>query len=130
MRIALLLTLTAALALPTASSAKRDKLTDEARLAKALNGLTPGKPQSCINLRDAQQTEAYGDSVLFGAGRKLVYRTDAKGCGGSNSDTFITRTFGSQLCRGDVIERADLRSGMRSGFCIAGDFTPYRALKK
>ena len=129
MRIAVLFTLAAALALPATSSAKRDRLTDEARLAQALSGLTPGKPQSCINLRDAQQTEAYGDSMLFTVGRKLIYRTDSKGCGNRGSDTFITRTFGSQLCRGDVIERADLASGMRSGFCIAGDFTPYKAVK-
>ena len=130
MRIALLFTLAAALALPTASSAKRDNLTDEARLAKALDGLTPGKPQSCINLREAQQTEAYGDSVLFTVGRKLVYKTESKGCGNRGSDTFVTRTIGTQLCRGDVIERVDLLSGMRSGFCIAGDFTPYKAVKQ
>ncbi len=126
MRFALLFTLAVTLAVPTATSAKRDKLTDEARLAKALDGLTPGKPQSCINLRDAQQTEAYGDSVLFSAGRRLTYRTDTKGCGNRGSDTFVTRTIGTQLCRGDVIERVDLISGMQSGFCIAGDFTPYK----
>ena len=34
-----------------------------------------------------------------------------------------------RLCRGDVITRTDLQSGFESGFCVAGDFTPYRTPK-
>jgi hypothetical protein len=129
MRLFLLAATIAGLALPAASSARRDTLTDEQRLAKALDGLTPGKAVSCIDLRDAPATEALGDALLFRASRKLVYKSDtAGGCGDhSIGETFITHTYGSRLCRGDVITTADLHSGFQTGFCIAGDFTPYRA---
>jgi hypothetical protein len=114
--------------LPAASSARRDSADAETRLAKALEGLTPGKAVSCIDLRDAQGTEAIGDALLFRASRKLVYRSDTSGGCGHQAfgDTFITHTWGSQLCKGDVVRRADLLNGFQSGFCITGNFTPYR----
>jgi hypothetical protein len=129
MRAILIVSLAVLAALPTASSAKRERLSDEERLTKALEGLTPGKPQSCISLREAQQTDAYGNDVLFTVGRRLVYRSSSKGCEKRHGEVFITRTYGTQLCRGDVLERADLMTGMQSGFCIAGNFTPYTRMK-
>ena len=129
MRTPILIALVAALTLPAASSAKREMLSDEARLEKALTGLTPGKPVSCIDLRDTQGTEAIGDTLIFRRSRNFIYRNDAPGCGGRFNEAFITRTFDNRLCRGDVVSRADLTSGFESGFCIAGSFTPYRAPK-
>ncbi len=115
-------------ALPAASSARKERLSDEAQLTKALDGLTPGKPVSCIDLRDARGTESIGDSILFRASRRLTYRNDPRGgCKASAfNETLITRTYGSQLCRGDVVRRADLTSGFETSACILGDFTPYR----
>ena len=127
MRTPILIALAAALTLPAASSAKREILSDEARLEKALTGLTPGKPVSCIDLRNTSGPEAIGDTLLFRTSRKLIYRNEAPGCKGRFDEAFITRTFGGRLCRGDVVSRADLRTGFESGFCIAGTFTPYRA---
>ncbi len=129
-----LLVLTASLlllGLPAASVARHDYANDEARLSKALSGLSPGKPQSCINLSDAQETEAIGKALIFRSGRKLLYRSDTSGgCGYQwPSDIFITQTFSNQLCRGDIVKRADLSSGFESGFCITGDFVPYRPNK-
>jgi hypothetical protein len=42
----------------------------------------------------------------------------------------IVKTFGSQYCRGDQAQSADLQSGMLTGSCALGDFTPYRAPPK
>ena len=127
MRTLTLMILAGVAILPAASSAKRDRLTDEQRLEKALTGLQPGKPVDCIELRDAQGTEAFGDTLLFRSGRRLIYRNDAPGCDGGFAETFVTRTHGTRLCRGDVITKVDLQSGFQHGFCIAKSFTPYRA---
>jgi hypothetical protein len=125
MRMAALLMIPLLFAVPAATEAKKDRLTDEQRLAKALDGMTPGKPRSCIRLRDARDTDAFGDTLIFRVSNREVYKTDGKGCGGRESDAFVTRTFGSELCRGDIVRRADLMSGFETGFCTVGPFTPY-----
>ena len=125
MRLAALMMIPLLLAVPAATQAKKDRLTDEQRLTKALDGLTPGKPRSCIRLRDAQGPDAYGDTLIFRVSPREVYKTEGKGCGGRESDAFITKTYGSDLCRGDVVRRADLLSGFETGFCTVGAFTPY-----
>lgn len=128
MRVLTLALLAGATLIAPASSAKRDRLTDAQRLEKALAGLEPGKPVDCIELRDARGTEAFGDTLLFRSGQKLVYRNEAPGCDSGLGETFVTRTHGTRLCRGDVITKVDLHTGFQSGFCIAKSFTPYRAV--
>lgn len=125
MRLAAFMMIPLLLAVPAATQAKKDRLTDEQRLTKVLDGMTPGKPRSCIRLRDAQGPDAYGDTLIFRVSRREIYRTEAKGCGGRDGDAFITRTYGSELCRGDILRRADLMAGFETGFCTVGPFTPY-----
>lgn len=100
-----------------------------ARLEKQLAGKTAGKPQSCIRLRDAQGTESIGEhTLLFRASRKLVYRTETRGsCRGVGQGyALVTRTFGADLCRGDMAHSTDLTSGSYGGHCSMGDFIPYK----
>ena len=125
MRLAALMMIPLLLAVPAATQAKKDRLTDEQRLTKVLDGMAPGKPRSCIRLRDAHGPDAYGDTLIFRVSAREVYKTEGKGCGGRESDAFITKTYGSDLCRGDVVRRADLLSGFETGFCTVGAFTPY-----
>jgi hypothetical protein len=131
MRRSILIAAILIVALPAASSARKERLSDEAQMAKALDGLTPGKPTSCIDLRDARGNESIGNSILFRANRTLIYRNDPRGgCRGSAfTETLVTRTYGSQLCRGDVIRRVDLTSGFEGSACILSDFVPYRKNK-
>ncbi len=128
MRTLVLISAIALMSLPMASSARRDTMTDEARLSKRLDGFSPGKAVHCIDLRDSQGTEAVGDAVIFTVSHKLFYKNDTHGGCGQRwpGEAFVTRSFGSRLCKGDVISRADLSLGFETGFCIAGDFTPYR----
>ncbi len=100
-----------------------------AELGKALAGKSAGKPQSCIRLRDTRSTQQIGDrTIMYEVSRKLTYRNDpVGGCFGlSRKDTLLTRTFGDELCRGDLVTPIDLISGSQSGSCILGDFVPYR----
>ncbi len=102
---------------------------ESARLETALAGLTPGKPQSCIRMRDAGSTESFGDNILlFKVGKKLIYKNETSGScrriGDGNA--LITRSFSGDFCRGDIARSADLVVGFESGSCAFGDFVPYR----
>jgi hypothetical protein len=117
-----------------ASSASRDAryAKEDARLEKELAGLTPGKPQNCIHLRDAYGTRSFENgkgTLIFRVSRKLVYRTDTNGsCNGIGRDrALVTHLFGSgQLCRGDIAHSADLVAGFTGGSCAMSDFIPYK----
>jgi hypothetical protein len=128
--ILILLPLLASCAMSTnAAYTERQAAAYTAELGKALAGKVAGKPQSCIYLRDARSTQQIGDkTIMYEVSRKLTYRNDPLGgCSGlGRQDTLVTRTFGNQLCRGDIITPVDLTSGMQSGACILGDFVPYR----
>lgn len=118
----------------SASSASRDArhAKEEARLQKELAGLTPGKPQHCIELRHTNGPRSFENgkgTLLFRVSRKLVYRTDTHGnCNGIGRDrALVTRIFGgSRLCRGDIAQSADLVAGFTTGSCAMGDFVPYK----
>jgi hypothetical protein len=104
---------------------------DEQKLAKALEGLTPQKPVSCIDDHRSGAVEAYGPTILYKVGRGLVYRSDtAGGCENlGRGDIFVTHTITGQLCRGDIAQTVDPTSRTQSGSCSLGTFTPYRKVK-
>lgn len=105
-----------------------------AKLEKALVGYTPGKPQSCVDLRDLTRPESYGDAtILYSTSSRLIYRNDVSGggCGGAGRDyIMVNEVFGSRLCRGDITRLVDRTSGFYAGSCSLGDFVPYRRAKK
>jgi hypothetical protein len=106
---------------------------EEARLAKALTGFTPGEPRNCVDSRDLRGPESFGDrTLIFRASRNLIYRTETSGsCKGvGRGDALVTRQFGSQLCKGDIARSADLVAGFQTGACAMGEFVPYRRDRK
>jgi hypothetical protein len=126
MKRILILSASVLLALPAVSATP--KMTDAQRLEKALAGRTAGKPQSCVQLRDLGGSEVIGDDILYRANHRIVYRNQSSGgCESARfGDALVTRIHSSRLCRGDVVRTADLRAGFESGFCVLGDFVPYR----
>ena len=99
------------------------------RLETALAGLTPGKAQSCIRMRDAQSVESFGDNVLlFKVGKKLAYKNETSGSCQRIGDgrALVTRSYSGDYCRGDIARSADLVAGFEAGSCAFGDFIPYR----
>lgn len=100
-----------------------------ADLDKALADKVAGEKVSCINREPQTNLTVISNNVLlYRVSKKLVYRNDLIGsCNGlTYGDTMIVRSFGSQLCRGDFTTTANLQTGMTSGACALGDFTPYR----
>jgi hypothetical protein len=114
---------------PPSQATLKYNANEAARLDKALAGLAPGKPQSCIPLREAQGTESFGNgTLLFRVSKKLVYRNETHGSCNQigNGRALVTRTYSSDLCRGDIGSAADLVAGFETGSCVMGDFVPYR----
>ncbi|MEG3176318.1 hypothetical protein U1872_08765 [Sphingomonas sp. RB3P16] len=124
----LLLGGTAALSADSKGYAARQAANDRVELDKQLAGLVPGKPQSCIDPIRYRDTTRVGDKILYKNGRNDVMVNDTGGgCFGlRRGDAIVTKTFGSQLCRGDIVTTVDLPMRIPSGSCSFGDFVPYK----
>ena len=110
-------------------AAARTAAKNAAELDKALAGLTPGKPQLCIDSHDQYATQRIGDTILYKVSRRKIFRADTNGgCFGLNrGDAIISQQYGSQLCAGDPIRTVDLASRIPSGVCTIRAFVPYTA---
>ena len=118
---------------PTSANTRDDneRARQEAKLAVALKGLTAGKPQNCISLRETQGTERVGDKIIYRVSHRRAYVTDTGGgCFGlERGDIIVTRTYSDRLCRGDIAQTFDPYVNIQSGSCAIGSFTPYVAAK-
>lgn len=106
----------------------REAAQDRVELDKQLAGLVPGKPQSCIEPYRLNDTSRVGDTILYKASRREIYRNDTSGgCFGlRRGDAIVTKSYTGQLCRGDIVQTVDLISHFPSGSCSFGEFVPYR----
>jgi hypothetical protein len=100
----------------------------EASLQKALAGLTPGKPESCVSLIQLEGSQIIDrNTILFRGRGGRIWRNDPPlGCPGlAPSRTIVTKTSTNQYCRGDIFEIVDPPLNMTYGACAFGDFIPY-----
>lgn len=102
---------------------------EQAKFASLTAGKVAGPPVSCLpTYRSNDMIVIDENTIAFrqGAGRVFINHMDG-GCmnirGGSN--TLVTRTTGSSLCRGDIAQVVDRLSSIPVGSCVFGDFTPY-----
>jgi len=117
----------------TAADARKPRQTPEEKLAARLKGFLPEKPVHCVDLQRLGSSEIIDrTAILYRSSGGLYYLNRPRG--GQSSlgwdDVLITRTFGSQLCDGDVIRLLDRSSRMERGFVILDEFIPYRRAKK
>ncbi len=75
--------------------AARQAADDRIDLGKALAGLVPGKPQSCIDPRRYRDSTRVGDKIVYRAGRRDVFVTDTGGerAGLRRGDAIVTKSF-------------------------------------
>ena len=102
----------------------------QAKLQQLLAGKVAGAPSSCIPRHRADDMVVISDDlVLYKDGSNRVYRQDfgGAGCSGLASGFYAmqTRSSSSNLCRGDIVQVVDVRSGMLRGACTFGDFVPF-----
>ena len=123
--VALLLASSAALSAD--SYRAREEAKDQADLARALAGFTPGKPTSCIGQYRISDTQRFGDKIIYKISSHEIYVNDTGGgCFGlRDGDAIVTHSYTGQLCRGDIVSTFDFTSRIGSGSCAFGDFIPY-----
>ena len=101
----------------------------QATYDKLLAGKTAGRPEKCLPLRSSNDMVVIDDdTILYRNGRTTYVNKPLGSCSllGRGSYALVTRSIGSQLCRGDIGTVTDMTSGMTVGSCAMGDFVPYR----
>ncbi|NIJ21739.1 hypothetical protein FHS95_003450 [Sphingomonas naasensis] len=111
----------------TTAGTEQNNAREQARLERTLAGLTPGEPVSCIRRDQFNEIRTFDGTILYVAGRNRLWRNDVVGgCPGlRRGDIVVTRSFGSQVCDGDIIQTRAPTGGFLSGSCSLGKFTPY-----
>jgi hypothetical protein len=123
----ILLTLAAAATL-AAPAAAAPRLHGEAELAKLTEGRTPGKPVDCIDLSRVRSSQIVdGTAIVYDAGGTLYVNRPRGGAESLTSwDVMVTKPFGNELCRPDVVQLLDSGSHFYKGSVFLGDFVPYK----
>ena len=111
-----------------ASAAIAQHADGEAALQKVLQGRVAGTPVSCLSLQTLGSSQNIdGTAIVYRTSGSRFYVNRSRGDASSidSDDILLTRTVGSQLCRGDVVDLLDRYSRTPKGFVILGDFVPY-----
>lgn len=114
----------------TAVSAK-PKLTPQERLDKMLDGREAGKPVSCISTYDSRDMTVLDKvGIVFRSGSTIYVNRPQNADQLDSDDILVTKTFGSQLCRLDIVHTVDRTGHFPTGFINLGDFVPYKKAPK
>lgn len=100
---------------------------EEAKIARQLAGMTPGKPQDCLPRDRYNGMEGYSTTILFIGGPKKIWRNELIGaCTGlSRDDLPVITSPSGRMCRGDRVETRSRIGGMMTSACALGSFVPY-----
>ena len=127
-RFALPALLVAALCATTTTATEQRALpSDQAKLERALKGLSPGSAQRCLSRDRVTELRGFESEILYVGGRNRVWRNHTVGtCNGlARGDVIVTNTIGRDYCSGDIVQTRDRIGGMITGSCSLGDFIPY-----
>ena len=99
-----------------------------AELAKLLQGRVAGPPVTCISLSQAQgQRVIDHTAIVFDLGPTIYVNYPRGGASPlSSDDILVTKTFGTQLCKMDIVRMVDRTGGFPKGFVSLGSFIPYK----
>ncbi len=111
-----------------ATTRDRERTAVDTKLEKALAGKVAGKPQTCLSVINARDSQTFDNgTILYKAGRNLSYRNDLNGCSQLSWNAYpVFDIRGSQICRGDIVRIVDRGGAGVMGACSVGDFVPYR----
>lgn len=92
-------------------------------------GKTAGPATDCLPLfRTNDMTVIDEQTLVFRDGRTTWVNHMRGSCSALDRAGYaiVNRTFGSQLCSGEIARVVDTNTGMTVGSCAYGDFVPYR----
>lgn len=101
---------------------------EEKMLAETLANRTPGKSTQCIDLRQMNGPESFGNRTIIyrQSGRRIWVSKLRDDCPWLRGDrTLIVESFGTQICQNDQFRVLPRGSMIASGSCFFGTFTPY-----
>ena len=113
----------------TESQPDQRSAANQATYDRLLAGKTPGRAESCLPLQRSNDMVVIDDNtILYRDGRTTYLNKPLGSCSllGRGSYALVTRSSGSQLCRGDIGTVTDVSTGVTVGSCALGDFVPYR----
>lgn len=120
----------AALSAPAAFA--KEKKSGEEKLAEILEGREAGEPQSCISDfgpgRNLKVID--GTALVYGRGRTVYVNVTRDPDDIDDDDVLVTRRYGSQLCKLDIVTKVDRFNGFYSGNVFLSDFVPYTRVDK
>ncbi|XUU61614.1 hypothetical protein ACRAQ6_04910 [Erythrobacter sp. HA6-11] len=120
----------ASLAAPAAMA--KEKKTGEEELAELLEGREAGEPTSCISdFRTGRDLRVIdGTALVYGRGKTIYVNRTRNPKRIDDDDVLVSRRYGSQLCRQDIITRVDRGSGFYNGNVFLTEFVPYTRVDK
>lgn len=104
---------------------------EEALLARHLQGRAAGPTVACVNQRGLGGNRSIGEGVILfdGPGNLIYVNRPAAGCPELRPGrALVIRTPSTRLCRGDIGSVVDPQTSVGYGGCTLGDFTPYRRI--
>lgn len=117
----------AALVAVPASTAARDHLSPDQKLAKLLEGRVAGKPQDCISLHSVSSSQVIDKTaIVYRIGSTYWVNRPRSGANSlSDDDVLVTRLSSDRLCSIDTVQLHDRTSQFYRGFVALGKFVPY-----
>jgi len=100
----------------------------EAELAKMLVGRVAEKPVDCINL-GASSTIIDKTAIVYDSGAVIYVNRPGNAEQLQSDDVLVTKTWGSQLCRLDLVQLHDRNGMWWRGSVGLEQFVPYRRVK-
>lgn len=118
----------AALALGAVGTAQaRPRESGQEQLDRLLQGRVAGTPVSCIPAFANDQVRIIDRTALvYGSGNTIYVNQPRDASNLDDDNILISRRFGSQVCRLDIIRLQDRTSRSFSGFVNLENFVPYR----
>ena len=112
----------------TAMADKSGPTKQEERLAKMLEGRTPGKPVDCISQQLIRSTTVLNRTAIVYEMSNGTYYVNRPASGANflhDNLILVTSTQTNQLCGVDIVRLVDSSSGMSMGSIGLGKFIPY-----
>jgi len=125
-KIALALAASAALLTGPVLEAK-PRLTPQERLDKLLDGRVAGEPRSCISTTDTRDMQVLDKTaIVYRSGSTLYVNVPRNAEDLDSDDIMVTKVYGSQFCRLDIVQTVDRTGHFPTGFISLGQFVPYK----
>lgn len=127
--IALILTAAGLASCSTAPDPVIRTAQEQAEYQSLIEGKVAGAPISCLPAFAGNDMRVIDEqTVVFRQGGNRVYVANLNGaCANLGQPGFamVTRTPGSSMCTGDIVQVVNTSAGIGAGSCVIGTFTPY-----